>query len=87
MAHPSGLSYPQQLTSALNKFIRENGRTEVSAEATVYYQRAFSHVACASFERFKGSWAYEQWKKKEEVKQAIEAVKKEWRGYPHFANI
>ena len=42
------------------------------AEAVVYYSDCLhNHRACASFERFKGSAAYDSWKRKEEVAKAI----------------
>jgi uncharacterized OB-fold protein len=45
-------------------------------EAIVYYDDCLrNHSACVSFERFKGSAAYESWKKNPEVVAAIEQTK------------
>jgi hypothetical protein len=41
------------------------------AEAMAYYGQAFGLSACASFEVFKGSWAYESW-----VKRNVESINK-----------
>ena len=53
------LDYQDQIQRQLNK-----AKKARIAEAVVYYWQAFRLSACASFETFKGSWAYEQWVKK-----------------------
>lgn len=48
--------YYDIVTSKLRK-----ARKDKNAEAAIYYGQALNKVAAASFENFKGSWAYEQW--------------------------
>jgi len=53
-----------------------------NAEAVVYYNDCINnHRACASFERFKSSWAFNSWRQKEDVKKKIEQVEAEYKRF------
>jgi len=56
------------------------------AEQAVYYRQALSgpDAAVASWNKFKGSWAYEQWLKKDSTKQAIDAQKTEFKRFAYL---
>ncbi len=58
MATKTQLSYKEQIT----RLFRQAAKRRDEA-AMQYYGEAFSGVACVSFERFKGSWAGENWLK------------------------
>lgn len=51
--------YFDQIQSEIRK-----AKKQKNAEAVVYYKRALYFSAVVSFERFKGSWAYSEWVKK-----------------------
>jgi hypothetical protein len=56
------------------------------AEQVVYYRQALTGpaAAVAGWDKFKGSWAYEQWLKKDATKQAIEAQKAEFKRFAYL---
>lgn len=49
-------SYGEQIYAEIQK-----SRKQKDASRLFYYQQAVNHIACASWETFKGSWAYDQW--------------------------
>jgi len=66
--------YGEQIERELRKANKEK-----NAEKVVYYSQAFDKSAVASFERFKGSWAYNEWKKKNQ--EAIQKVEQEFKRF------
>lgn len=53
-----------------------------NAEAVVYYDDClYNHSACASFERFKGSAAYDSWKTKVDVAEKIAAKNADYKRF------
>lgn len=67
------MEFKDQIQLKINK-----ARKEHDAEATTYYEeRQFSCSACADFETFRGSWAYEPWVK--ENSERINNLRKFWR--------
>lgn len=56
----------------------KKARKENNAEKVVYYSQLGNTSASASFEIFKGSWAYEQWKKKNQelIQKEIQELKR-----------
>lgn len=63
-------SYGEQIQAAWKKAKREE-----NAEAMAYYSTLGDTIASVSFERFKGSAAYESWIEKDETKAAIAEAK------------
>lgn len=55
---------------------------EKNAEKAVYYSAAFALSACASWEVFRGAWAYASW-----VKQNAEAIALQNAEYKRFAYL
>lgn len=53
------LSYQDQLKRKLRAAVRRGDE-----DAAAYYAENMSGVACVSWERFRGSWAGQQWLKK-----------------------
>lgn len=69
MPHPSGLSYEDQLKQQIRV-----AKKKKDAERLAYYQEILDDgntCACADFDYYKGSWAYDQWIKKESTKAQI----------------
>lgn len=68
--------------SRLLKQAKKKGDHEQSA----YYTQALSNggSAYASWDKFKGSWAYEQWIKKPETQKLIKAIKDEYDRFSHM---
>lgn len=64
--------YGTQLRLAWQKAKREK-----NAEAMTYYETLGDTSASVPFEKFKGSWAYEQWKKKPEIQAHIAKIQSE----------
>lgn len=60
----------------------KKARKENNAEKVVYYSQLGNTSASTSFEKFKGSWAYEQWKKKN--KEAIEKEEQELKRFSYM---
>lgn len=60
----------------------KKARKENNAEKAVYYSQLGNTSASTSFEKFKGSWAYEQWKKKN--KEAIEKEEQELKRFSYM---
>lgn len=79
------IPYAESIALALKHLFKKHGHCEETAQASVYYAQRANSVACASFERFKGSSAHSEWLKKSE--KEIEKVRVSWRGYPHFAKF
>lgn len=53
-----------------------------NAEAVVYYNDClYNNSACASFERFKGSAAYDSWVRRHDIVDKIEKVKAEYKRF------
>lgn len=69
--------YQDQLTKAYRV-----ARKEKNPEKMLYYRQAFNKSAVADWDRFKGSWAYEQWKK--QYSKEIEAVAKELKRFSYL---
>ena len=73
--------YYDQLKIAYNK-----ARKEKNVEAMAYYEQLLKGGTAASvpFERFKGSWAYEEWLKKPETIELIQAIKDEFKRFSYL---
>jgi len=69
--------YGTQLKMAADKAKREK-----NVEAMVYYQLLQNTSASVPFEKFKGSWAYDQWKDKPEVQKAIADIRAHFKSHP-----
>lgn len=65
--------YKTQLQIAFRK-----AKKEKNIEAMTYYYELLNSntSASVSFEKFKGSWAYEQWLKKPQTQRIIDDIKK-----------
>jgi hypothetical protein len=71
-------SYKEQIYLQIKKAHREK-----NAEMVVYYQNALNNsVACVSFDKFKGSWAYTNWMSENINK--IEAVESEFNRFAYL---
>jgi len=68
--------YSDQLKRAYNK-----AKKEKNVEAIAYYELLGSTVASVPFERFKGSWAYEEWLKKPKVIAKIKEIQDRMKSY------
>ena len=60
----------------------KKARKENNAEKVVYYSQLSNTISSTSFEKFKGSWAYEQWKNKN--KEAIEKEERELKRFSYM---
>lgn len=72
-------SYEDQIKRQLSK-----AKKEKNAEKVVYYNQAFGKSAVVDFDKFKGAWAYEDWKNKN--KNEIEKVEKEFKRFNYMEN-
>lgn len=60
------------------RMAHQTARREKNAEAMAYYETLGDTSASVPFEKFKGSWAYEQWKKRPEVQAHITKIQQEF---------
>lgn len=58
---------------------------EKNAEKYLYYGQAFNYSAVAGWDQFKGSWAYDNWRKK--FAKEIEAINQNWKRYPFHERV
>lgn len=73
--------YETQLKKAYTK-----ARREKNVEAMAYYYEIINSNTSAnvSFERFKGSWAYDQWLKKPKTQEIISKIQEEFKRFSYM---
>ena len=74
------LTYGEQIALAHKKAIKEK-----NVEAIAYYRGLLNTSASVSFETFKGSWAYDGWKKKESTKALFLEIEKEIKRFSYLS--
>ena len=74
MPHSSGLSFQEQIAQKISKSKRSG-----DAEGLAYYREILdnNYCACASYESYKGSWAYTEWIEKPGTQDRILKAKRE----------